>query len=69
MKVFLIAVQAVFYILAQLHAVVYPHPVGMVYLHHDFVVGTYLYVHEEVLGVFEPLIYQILYDVSVYHSV
>ena len=39
---------------AQLHAVFYPYPFGVVYLHHDTVVRAHAHVHQKVIPALQP---------------
>ena len=52
---------------AELRAIVNPHPVGMVYLHDDAVVGGLCHVYEEVLSLLQPFFNDCLYYAFVYH--
>ena len=66
--VFLVTAQPVFDIPAQRHAVLYPHTVGVVYLHHDTAILANLYVDKEIVLVLQPFFYQAFYDIFVYHT-
>ena len=65
--VFLIAAQTLFDEAAQLHTVLYPHTVGMVYLHHDLIIRADFNIHKKIVLVLQPLFYNTFYDVFVYH--
>ena len=56
-EVFLVAVEMVFDKLAQLHAVFYPHAVGVVNLHNNLVVLADLNVNEEIVFSLEPCLH------------
>ena len=66
-KVLFVAVEMFLNETAQCHAVINPHAIDMVYLHHDPIIRTDLYIDKEIVLVLQPFFYKIFNNVLVYH--
>ena len=62
-----VAVQAGFDIAAQLHTIFYPNTVFVVDLHHNLVIRTHRYLHQEVIFVLQPIFYNFTNRFFLYH--
>src|SRR5574344_338313 len=66
--VLFITVQVILHKPAQCYTILYPHSISMVYLHYDFIVWADRDVHQEIIVALQPLVYNLFYDVFIYHK-